>query len=125
MRPENWVRDKDYLWRYLDPLVGWAGELCLYVIIDWHYIGNVETGAGAQMPDTPQQPKELTLAFWRLVASYFRDAPHVLFEVFNEPAAISALDWRRSASEIVQAIPHKRTTSAVPAPPHRRDRGRH
>lgn len=46
VHPECWVRDPDYLWRYLDPVVAWAGESGRYVIIDWHFIGNVATGAG-------------------------------------------------------------------------------
>lgn len=105
VHPEKWVRDRDYLWRHLDPIVGWAGELGMYVIVDWHYIGNMETGAGDEMPDIPNPPRELTLQFWQLVAGYFRDAPHVVFEIWNEPAGgISGQAWERNASEVVQAI---------------------
>ena len=104
VHPENWVRDPDYLWRYLDPIVTWAGESNLYVILDWHYIGNVATGAGPQMPDLDASPKELTLEFWRTTAGYFSQAPHVIFEIFNEPQSIRAADWQGSAEEIVQAI---------------------
>ena len=104
VHPEEWVGDRDYLWRYLDPLVSWAGDLGMYVVIDWHYIGNVATGAGSQMPDLDRQPKELTLEFWRLIASHFRATPHVIFEIFNEPASITAADWRRQAAQIVAVI---------------------
>ncbi len=27
VHPEPWVDDPDYLWRHLDPVVGWAGEM--------------------------------------------------------------------------------------------------
>lgn len=104
VHPENWVHDKDYLWRYLDPIVTWAGGSNMYVIIDWHYIGNVATGAGPQMPDIDIKPKDLTLEFWRLIASYFRDVPNVIFEIFNEPQSIGAEEWRSNAVEIIQAI---------------------
>jgi hypothetical protein len=104
VHPENWVRDRDYLWRYLDPIVAWAGELGMYVIIDWHYIGNVATGAGPQMPDLDVQPKELTLEFWQRTANYFQDTPNVIFEIFNEPQNITARDWHSNAMEIVQVI---------------------
>jgi hypothetical protein len=76
----------------------------LYVIIDWHYIGNIVSGEGAQMPDIDEHAYDLTLEFWRITAHYFRSAPHVIFEVFNEPQGISARDWQSSASQIVQVI---------------------
>ncbi|MGE5462481.1 MAG: glycoside hydrolase family 5 protein, partial [Syntrophothermus sp.] len=104
VHPENWVRDPDYLWRYLDPIVAWAGEADLYVIVDWHYIGNVATGAGQQMPDLEEKPMDLTLAFWRSTARYFRETPNVIFEIFNEPQSIAAAEWHSSATAIVRAI---------------------
>ena len=104
VHPENWVNDPDYLWRYLDPAVTWAAQNGLYVIIDWHYIGNVETGAGEQMPDLEQQPRALTDEFWTAVAAYFHAAPNVIFEIFNEPQSISAADWARNAGQIVATI---------------------
>lgn len=104
VHPEEWVKDEDYLWRYLFPIVGWAGEMNMYVIIDWHYIGNIATGAGSQMPDIDTASKDLTLEFWRLNASYFRDAPNVIFEIFNEPESIGVEEWRNNANEIVRVI---------------------
>ena len=104
VHPEHWEQEADYLWRYLDPMVAWAGAAGMYAIIDLHFIGNVETGAGGQMVDTHSPSKEFTLAFWRQVAAYFKGAPHVIFEIFNEPESISASDWRRNAGEIVAAI---------------------
>jgi hypothetical protein len=105
VHPERWVRDGDYLWRHLDPIVAWAGEMGMYAIVDWHYIGNIVSGAGEEMPDVAREPRELTLEFWQATAAYFRDTPNVIFEIWNEPAGgISAEDWQRSATEIVQTI---------------------
>lgn len=104
VHPERWVRDADYLWRYLDPVVTWTGELGLYVIIDWHYIGNVATGAGENMPDIEQEPFALTLDFWQRVASRYAPAPHALFEIWNEPAEIESPVWRDHAEQIIATI---------------------
>jgi len=104
VHPDKWVKDADYLWRYLDPIVQWAGELDMYVVIDWHYIGNIATGAGEQMPDIETSPKDLSVEFWQLAANYFQHTPNVIFEVFNEPESIEAEVWRGSAAEIVQLI---------------------
>jgi len=104
VHPHTWTENPDYLWRYLDPAVAWAGELGLYAIIDWHSIGNIETGEAPLLPELYSHTEEMTVEFWTQVASYFRDAPHVLFEVFNEPQGISPEDWQRKATELVAVI---------------------
>lgn len=104
VHPENWQRDKDYLWRYLDPLVSWAGEAGIYVIIDLHFIGNIATGEGDLMPDLTIPAAEFADQFWSQVALYFRNAPHVLFEIYNEPADIHVTDWRNSSAHLVTLI---------------------
>lgn len=113
VHPEEWVKDEDYLWRYLFPIVSWAGEMNMYVIIDWHYIGNVSTGTGPQMPDIDPAPKDLTLDFWDLTANYFRDCPNVIFEIFNEPQSIKAEDWRSNAMEIIQTIRDQKANQII------------
>jgi hypothetical protein len=104
VHPENWQNDEDYLWRYLDPLVSWAGDAGLYVIIDLHFLGNIASGAGSKMPDLKQPPAEFTDAFWSQVAAYFESAPNVLFEICNEPADISVDEWHDSAAHLVSLI---------------------
>lgn len=104
VHPENWYNDKDYLWRYLDKIVTWAGELDMYVIVDWHYIGNVSSGRIENNHIDEVKPKQLTKEFWKQTANYFKDTPHVIFEIFNEPAFISEEDWFTNATEIVNII---------------------
>ncbi len=104
VHPHAWTETPDYLWRYLDPAVSWAGELGLYAIIDWHSIGNVETGEAPLLPELYSHTGEMTVDFWTQVAAYFRNTPHVLFEIFNEPQGISPEDWRREATELVSVI---------------------
>jgi len=104
VHPERWERDPDYLWRYLDPAVAWNGENGVYTIIDLHFIGDIGTDRGAQMPDIRTPSTEFAAAFWQQVASYFKDTPHVIFEIFNEPAKLSAEDWRTNAQALVDII---------------------
>ena len=104
VHPERWERDPDYLWRYLDPAVIWNGENGIYTIIDLHFIGDIGTDQGSQMPDIRMPSRDFSIAFWRQVASYFKDAPHVIFEIFNEPAEISAEDWQKNAQALVDVI---------------------
>jgi hypothetical protein len=100
--PETWRTDPEYIARYLDPAVRWAGEAGLYVILDLHMIGNVETGSGQAMPESPALP--LAETFWSATAAYFRGTPHTLFEIFNEPAGITADRWQLAATELVRSI---------------------
>lgn len=104
VHPEHWERDSDYLWRYLDPAVAWNGENGVYTIIDLHFIGDIGTDRGAQMPDIRTPSRDFAIAFWRQVASYFKDTPHVIFEIFNEPAEIPAEDWQANAQTLVDVI---------------------
>lgn len=104
VHPENFYHDEDYLWRYLDPVVSWAGELGMYVIINWHYIGSIESGRGREMPDLDIEPKAFSKQFWKQTAAYFRDTTNVIFEIFNEPAMITAETWAINAEELVKII---------------------
>ncbi len=104
VEPQNWQQDRDYLWHYLLPLVTWAGENHQYAIIDWHVIGNIDTGAGQMMPTPAASSKQVTLNFWRMVSHYFRSTPNVIFEIFNEPQGITASAWRQDAAEIISTI---------------------
>ncbi len=102
--PQYFINDEFYTERYLDKIVSWAGENGMYVIIDLHYIGNIATGAGKEMPDMEQNPLDLSLEFWMQTAAYFKDVPHVIFEIYNEPASIDVETWRASAQKLIDAI---------------------
>lgn len=104
VHPANWEENPDYLWRYIDQVAGWTGELDMYLIVDWHSIGNVETGAAPLMPELYSHTYEMTVDFWQRTAAHFCDTPHILFEVFNEPQGISAETWQQSANELTAII---------------------
>jgi aryl-phospho-beta-D-glucosidase BglC (GH1 family) len=59
--------------------VDYARQKGLYVIIDWHYIGNTN------------DHRSTTSAFWTDMAPRFANDSHVFFELFNEP--VNAGDW--------------------------------
>lgn len=90
----------EYL-RLLDQAVGWCTELDLYVMIDWHSIGNLVTG-GFQDPMYDTTLEE-TNNFWRVMARHFAGHNTVaFFELFNEPTTsrnqlgpIAWGDWKR------------------------------
>lgn len=104
VHPDRYVTDEYYMWRYLDKIVSWAGERGQYFIIDWHYIGNPVTGSGDEMPDIQQEHIEFTKQFWTQTASYFKDTPNVIFEIYNEPAFIQSESWEDAAKEIISVI---------------------
>jgi endoglucanase len=78
--PENYLA-------LLDQAVAWCTELGLYIIIDWHSIGNLHTEL-FQDPMYNTTKKE-TFEFWRAIARHFSGNNTVAFyEIFNEPATI-------------------------------------
>jgi hypothetical protein len=99
VHPVAWRgRGKETYLGWLDQAVTWATELELYVMIDWHTIGNIETGLFQHpMYDTTKQE---TLEFWRTIARRYAGIPTVAFyEIFNEPTVfngqLGTTDWQR------------------------------
>jgi aryl-phospho-beta-D-glucosidase BglC (GH1 family) len=111
VHPVAWRgRGKAGYFELLDQAVVWATELELYVMIDWHSIGNLLTEVFQHpMYDTTRRE---TLNFWRSVAARYRGIPTVAFyEIFNEPTtfagqlgAASWDEWRRFNEEVIGII---------------------
>lgn len=75
--------EAEYL-KLLDDGVKWATELGLYVIIDWHSIGNLRTEM--YQSDNYETTQKETFEFWRTMAKHFKGNNTVaFFELFNEP----------------------------------------
>src|SRR5271165_4164220 len=96
--------------KLLDQAVGWCTELEMYVILDWHTIGNLETGVFQDpMYETTKQE---TYNFWRAMARHYAGHNTVaFFELFNEPTtyrnqlgAISWSDWKKIVEEEITLI---------------------
>ncbi len=64
---------EEYYQQTLKPAVDYATSKGLYVIIDWHYIADVNSNI------------ESTNAFWTYMAPRFNNYSNVLYEVYNEP----------------------------------------
>ncbi len=73
----------EYL-KLLDQAVEWCTELDIYVIIDWHSIGNLKSG----LFQDPMYNTSITETneFWRTIAKHFAGHNTIAFyELFNEP----------------------------------------
>jgi len=97
VHPQAWrERGEEAYLQLLDQGVQWAGELGMYVIIDWHSIGNLRT-------ELFQHPmynttKTETFRFWKAIAAHFAHNPVAAFyELFNEPThfngTLGKLSW--------------------------------
>ena len=85
VHPADWRRlGEDAYLKHLDEAVLWAGELGMYVIIDWHSIGNILTGV-YHRPSYITSRDE-TFRFWYTIAERYKGNPVVaMYELFNEP----------------------------------------
>ncbi len=100
---------RDYL-AMLDQAVDWCTEQGIYVDIDWHSIGNLQTGLFQDpMYDTSMQE---TFNFWRTISMHFAGNHTVAFyELFNEPTTFSNKlgpvswdDWKRTNENLISLI---------------------
>lgn len=96
----------------LDSVVDWSKKYGMYVMVDWHSIGNPVQDIFLDPVNSYFTTNEETIGFWRAVAERYRNEPIVAFyELFNEPSAIEWKDgkmkwteWRDQADEIIDAI---------------------
>jgi endoglucanase len=94
----------------LDQAVDWCTDLGMYVIIDWHSIGNLKMELfQAPMYNTTQKE---TYEFWQTISRHFTGNNTVAFyELFNEPTTyrgqlgnISWADWKKMIEDMIQLI---------------------
>lgn len=100
----------DKTFEAIDQGIEWAKQLGMYVIIDWHSIGNLKDEKYTnQMYNTT---KEETFRFWRTVAQRYKDEPTVaLYELFNEPTIgqkdlgkCTWEEWRAINEQLIDTI---------------------
>lgn len=94
----------------MDQGIAWAKKRGMYVIMDWHSIGNLKDAkfTNAMYNTTLEE----TFRFWRTVASRYRKEPTVaLYEVFNEPTvsgdelgSCTWTEWRDLQEQIIDTI---------------------
>jgi hypothetical protein len=96
----------------LDQAVRWSKTYGMYVIVDWHSIGNPVGRVFFDPSEVYRTDAQETKAFWKSVAMRYRSEPTVAFyELFNEPAAIDWkgghlewAQWKDTADEIIDVI---------------------
>lgn len=111
VHPAAWRRQtKEGYLKLLDQAVDWCSELGMHVIIDWHSIGNLQSGM-FQHTDYDTS-KEETFDFWRTIAMHFHGHHTVAFyELFNEPThaggmlgTMSWTEWKGLNEEMIGII---------------------
>ncbi len=120
VHPVAWrERMPEHYLSLLDSAVSWCTAEGIYVDIDWHSIGNLETELFQDsMYNTTLKE---TYEFWRVIARHFSGNNTVaFFELFNEPTSyrgqlgnISWSDWKKINENIIRLI-RSYDTSAIP-----------
>lgn len=118
VHPAHWRKTgpTNYL-HLLDQGVQWAAERNLYVVIDWHSMGNLPRGKFWLQPnETPETcgyttTREETFAFWRTIAQrYGTNRTVAFYELFNEPVNCCGLgdcsweEWKTLLEELIAEI---------------------
>lgn len=111
VHPSAWRRmgEESYL-TLLDQGIAWAAKYNMYVIIDWHSIGNLKT----QLYLDPMYftTEYETYAFWRTIAKRYGDNTTVAFyELFNEPTmyenqfgTITWTEWKAYMEQVISIV---------------------
>ena len=111
VHPAAWreLGKENYI-KLLDQGIGWAKEVGMYVIIDWHSIGNLRTEM--YQADMYETTKKETFEFWRSMAKQYKDNTTVaFFELYNEPTTYNGqlgqcswAEWRGLVEEMIGII---------------------
>lgn len=111
VHPSKWraLGKKKYL-KLLDQGIQWASQRDIYVIIDWHSIGNLLTEQFYK--DSYYTTKEETALFWEIIAQkYGKNATVAFYEIFNEPTTMKGelgqatwTDWKALNESMIQVI---------------------
>jgi len=111
VHPVPWrMRTPPKYLQLLDQAVEWCTELGMYVVIDWHSIGNL----GMELFQDPvyNTTRQETYEFWRTIARHFKghNTP-AFYELFNEPTLffgqlgrMSWTEWKEINENIISLI---------------------
>lgn len=100
---------RNYL-KLLDEAVDWCSELGMYVVIDWHSIGNLQMEMF--QADMYETTKRETCYFWKTIARHYKENPTVAFyEIYNEPTVFNGTlgsctwaEWKKIVEDIIDII---------------------
>jgi endoglucanase len=97
IHPRAWrERGEETYLALLDQGVQWATETGMYVIMDWHSIGNLKDDKYFQ--EMYNTSWDETVAFWKAIANRYKgNTTAALYELFNEPTdyngTLGELSW--------------------------------
>ena len=111
IHPRAWrERGQEAYLGLLDKGIKWATEEGLYVIIDWHSIGNLKS----ELFQHPmyETTKNETFKFWQTMAErYGKNSTVAFFELFNEPTLFNGRfgtcswsEWKLIMEELIVII---------------------
>jgi len=109
--PELWRKmGKEYYIKNLKKAISWSKKRNIYIIIDWHSIGNLKDKK-FQRPNYNTDMKE-TLEFWNTMSKEFAGEPTIAFyEIFNEPTTFFGKlgkmtwdEWKTIVEDISKTI---------------------
>lgn len=75
----------------VDQAIGWAHQAALDVILDLHWSDKGDLSN--QNPGQQKMADQNSIAFWKEVASKYKDDGRVMFELYNEPHDVSWSTW--------------------------------
>jgi hypothetical protein len=111
VHPTAWKRrgQVNYL-KLLDTGIVMAKQQGLYVIIDWHSIGNLRSEL--YQSGIYETTRKETFEFWRTMAQRYKNEPVVaFFELFNEPTVYNGqlgtctwAQWKELVEEMITII---------------------
>jgi endoglucanase len=111
VHPTAWRKHgkKNYL-AMLDQIVVWANDLEIYVILDWHSIGNLKSEMFQNSSYYTTSGE--TYDFWRTVSERYAGVNAVAFyELFNEPTVfngrlgvVSWEEWKKINEEMITIV---------------------
>ena len=120
VHPRSWrERGEEGYLELLDQAVAWANELGLYLVLEWHSIGNLkEEKFQHEMYVTTV---EETHAFWNTVSARYADEPAVaLYELFNEPTVSGERfgectwgEWKAMNEEMIRIVRTNHPSSVI------------
>jgi endoglucanase len=111
VHPVAWrMRGSDGYFELLDQAVQWASDLGMYLIVEWHSMGNLEMGL-LQHP-MHETTKQKTFEFWRGLAHRYAAVPTIAFyEFFNEPTLFDGqlgqmtwAEWKTINEQLIALI---------------------
>lgn len=120
VHPRAWRErgEKEYL-KLLDEGIKYSEEMGIYVIIDWHSIGNLRTEVFFN--DSYNTTKTETFRFWKTISSrYANNSTVAFYEVFNEPTQyngmLGKITWRqhKELMEEIIGIIYAHDTTVIP-----------